>query len=149
MVNKLRFGQDDILGQVIAKLSQAADLYKRKNQAALEISSKIQELNSNIVMLQQLHTKGYLASDVYQAQTKQLKQQVDTLKKQRQSTFDSKIVSMLQEVQKLQKLLMEIDEPLEDFNVLLFTEIVKEISIDCEDRMTITFLGGLKFTELI
>ena len=149
MVNKLRFGQDDILGQIVAKLSQAADLYKRKNQAALEISGKIQELNSNIVMLQQLHTKGYLASDIYQAQAKQLKQQVDQLKKQRQNTFDSKIVSMLQEVQKLQKHLMEIEEPLEDFNELLFTEIVKEISIDCEDRITITFLGGLKFTELI
>ena len=37
MVNKLRFGQENILGQVISKLETATALYKKNNQTAMQI----------------------------------------------------------------------------------------------------------------
>ena len=43
----------------------------------------------------------------------------------------------------------EIEEPLEDFNEHLFSEIVTDITINNRDEMTVTVLGGLKFTEQI
>lgn len=50
---------------------------------------------------------------------------------------------------KLRTLLTEIEEPLEEFDEKLFYEIVKDVVIAPNDEMTITVLGGLKFTELI
>ena len=41
MFNTLRFGEEDILGQVIAKLDSAATTYKRNNKAAGQISQSI------------------------------------------------------------------------------------------------------------
>ena len=56
---------------------------------------------------------------------------------------------MLGEVQKLRHLIFEIEEPLEEFNEQLFKEIVKDMSINNKDELTITLLGGLSFTERI
>ena len=56
---------------------------------------------------------------------------------------------MLEQVRKLQHLIEEIEEPLEDFDEHLFGEIVTDITINNRDEMTVTVLGGLKFTEQI
>ena len=54
---------------------------------------------------------------------------------------------MLDEVLKMRSLLNEIEEPLEEFNDKLFHELVKGIEINKQDEMTVTFLGGLRFTR--
>ena len=56
---------------------------------------------------------------------------------------------MQDEVRKLQMILQGIDKPLERFDENLFREIVQDIEIDKTDRMTVTVLGGLKFSEII
>lgn len=149
MVNKLRFGQEDILGQVINKLETATVLYKKNNQVAKETSESIAEINGKILMLDQLRTKGYLASDIHQSQVNELQRQLKQLKEKRQSEFESRILQMLHQVKNLKDLIYEIEEPLEDFDEHLFNEIVTDITINNRDEMTVTFIGGLKFTELI
>lgn len=149
MINKLRFGQEDILGQVISKLESATTLYKRNNKNATQISESIAEINGKILMLDQLRSKGYLASDIHQSQVNDLQRQLKQLKEERQSEFESRILEMLEQVAKLKSLIEEVEEPLEDFDEHLFTEIVTDITISNRDEMTITLLGGLKFTELI
>lgn len=49
----------------------------------------------------------------------------------------------------LKTILEELEDPLERFDEKLFTEVVKAISIDHNDKMTLTMIGGLRFTELI
>lgn len=149
MINKLRFGQEDILGQVIAKLEMATVLYKRNNKTASQISESIAEINGKILMLDQLRSKGYLAPDIHQSQVNDLKRQLKTLREERQSEFESRILEMLEMVRKLKSLIDEIEEPLDEFNEYLFHEIVLEIQINKRDEMTVTLLGDLKFTELI
>ena len=56
---------------------------------------------------------------------------------------------MLTEVRKLQALLDEIEEPLEEFDEKLFFETVVDMTINKKDELTVTLIGGLKFTELI
>ena len=58
-------------------------------------------------------------------------------------------ISTMAEALKMRSLLNEIEEPLEEFDDKLFHELVKGIEINKQDEMTVTFLGGLKFTELI
>ena len=149
MVNKLRFGHEDILGQVIAKLETAAAIYKRNNKTAMQISESIAEINGKILMLDQLRSKGYIALDIHQSQVGELQRKLKSLKEERQSEFESRILEMLEQVRKMKSLIDEIEEPLDEFDEHLFQEIIKDITISNRDEMTMTVLGGLKFTELI
>ena len=100
-------------------------------------------------MLEQLRSKGYLEAEVYQAQAREIQNELNGLKAERQDQFDSRILGMLEQVKTLKSLIDEIEEPLEDFDEKLFESIVKGIAIDKNDYMTITFIGDLKFTERI
>ncbi len=149
MVNKLRFGAEDIIGQTIIMLESAANTYKMNNQMAKDMSQSIAELNAKLLMLDQLQSKGYLANDVYQMQSREIKKQISELKAQRQDSYESKILKILVDVKKLKALLDEIEEPLEVFDQKLFEQIVSEMALNKKDELTITLIGGLKFTELI
>lgn len=149
MVNKLRFGEEQILHQVILKLEMASMLHKKNNQTAKQISEGIAELNAKLLMLDSLHSKGYLTADVYQSQARDIKKKLSEMKVERQDSFDSRIVEMSAEVRRLESIILEIEEPLEDFNEKLFKEIVVGMTINNKDELTITLLGGLEFTELI
>ena len=60
-----------------------------------------------------------------------------------------KQAQMLEDVKHLKTILDELEDPLERFDEKLFAEVVKAISIDPNDEMTLTVIGGLRFTELI
>ncbi len=149
MFNKLRFGEEDILGHVIAKLEHATTKYKQNNKTAQEASVKMAELKAKLLMLDQLRSKGYLAAEVYQAQSRDINKQISILKADRQMCFDSHILDMLEKVKKLKSLLGEIEEPMEEFDEHLFPEVVQEIRITKRDEMEVTLRGGLRFTERI
>ena len=149
MINKLRFCEEDILGQTIQKLEFAAAAYKRNNRAASQLSQSIAELNAKLLALERLRTKGYLAADIYHTQAREIRQQLDKLKTERYSSFESKILTMLEDVRKLKSLIDEPEQPLEVFDEKLFHEIVTDICINHHDEMTVTLLGGLRFTEQI
>lgn len=149
MVNKLRFSEDNILGQVISRLEMTLAAMKRNNMAARDLSKSIAELNAKLLMLEQLRSKGYLAPEVYQAQANEINAELAKLKDVRQEKFNSKAATMLEEVKKLKMLIFELEEPLEAFDEKLFLEIVKSIQINKEDEMSVELLGGLRFRERI
>ena len=149
MVNKLRFSEDNILGQVVNRLEMTMAAIKRNNLAARDLSKSIAELNAKLLMLEQLRSKGYLAPEVYQAQANEISAELAKLKNVRQEKFNSKAAIMLEEVKKLKMLIFELEEPLEAFDEKLFLEIVKSIQINKEDEMSVEFLGGLRFKERI
>ena len=149
MINKLRFCEEDILGQTIQKLEFAAAAYKRNNRAASRLSQSIAELNAKLLALERLRSKGYLAADIYHTQARELRQQLGKLKTERYSSFESRITTMLEDVRKLKSMIDELEQPLEVFDEKLFHEIVTDICINNRDEMTVTLLGGLRFTEQI
>ena len=124
-------------------------VYKRNNKAAGQISQSIAEINAKILMLDQLRSKGYLAPEVHQAQTIELRNQLSRLKTERNDLFETRILGMLEAVKKLKDLVEEIEEPLEVFDERLLMEAVEDITINRHDEMTVTLLGGLKFKELL
>ena len=149
LVNKLRFSEDNILGQVISRLEMTLAAMKRNNLAARDLSKSIAELNAKLLMLEQLRSKGYLAPEVYQAQANEISAELAKLKDVRQEKFNSKAAIMLEEVKKLKMLIFELEEPLDAFDEKLFLEIVKSIQINKEDEMSVELLGGLRFRERI
>ncbi len=149
LVNKLRFAEEDILGAVISRLELAELTYKRNNTTASNMSQSIAELNGKLLMLDNLRTKGYLASDVYQIQAGEINKEIARLKNARQQTLKSQILEMLTKVKELKMRIDEIEEPLEQFDEKLFYEIVESMNLNNKDELTFTLIGGLKFTEVI
>ena len=106
-------------------------------------------MNAKLVALEELHRKGYLAGEVYYAQTRGLQKQIADLRKERQNSFSSRILTTLQKVKQLQSILECVEEPWTKFDAKLFESIVEKIEIDKEGKMTVTLLSGLTFTEMI
>ena len=113
------------------------------------MSQSIAELNAKLLMLEQLRSKGYLAAEIYQAQANEIKNEISAIRNARQEEFSTKLQSMTKEVRELRSIIYEIEEPLDTFDEKLFFEIVQGIEINKQNEMTVTFLGGLKFTENI
>ncbi len=149
IVNKLRFSESRILEEAKNLLGVALNNQKRNNTQAREVSQSLAELNAKMLMLEQLRSKGYLAPEVYQAQAKDITNQMAELKAQRTEMLVSKIEEVMNELTKFQEKLDEIEEPLEQFDEVLFEEIVKEIHINRLDEITFIFAGGVKITEAL
>lgn len=147
MINKLRFDEADILGQVISKLEEASLAYKRNNRAASQLSQSIAEINAKILMLDQLRSKGYLDPDIHQAQVIDLRNQLAKAKAARISSFETKIIETLKSVKRLKSKIDEIEAPLETFDETNLLDIIEEIQINKLGEMTVTVLGGLQFKE--
>lgn len=113
------------------------------------MSQSISELNAKLLMLEQLRSKGYLAAEIYQSQANAIKADINSIKTARQEEFSNKLQTMLKDVRQLKSFIDEIDEPLNTFDEKLFFDIVDRIEINNRDEMTVTFLGGLRFTETI
>ena len=147
MMNKLRFSQEQILDGVIKRLDEAIRRYRLNNADAYAISQQISEINAKLLMMEQLHQKQYLATDVYRMQSNELQAQITKLKAQRVQLLSSKLEDAKIEIEKVSKAIATIKEPLEEFDEELFKTVIEQISIDKNDNITFTLKGNISFTE--
>lgn len=147
MMNKLRFSQEQILDGVIKRLDEAIRRYRLNNADAYAISQQISEINAKLLMMEQLHQKQYLATDVYRMQSNELQAQITKLKAQRVQMLSSKLEDAKTEIEKVSKAIATIKEPLEEFDEELFKTVIEQISIDKNDNITFTLKGNISFTE--
>lgn len=147
MMNKLRFSQEQILDGVIKRLDEAIRRYRLNNADAFAISQQISEINAKLLMMEQLHQKQYLATDVYRMQSNELQAQITKLKAQRVQMLSSKLEDAKTEIEKVSKTIATIKEPLEEFDEELFKTVIEQISIDKNDNITFTLKGNISFTE--
>ena len=146
-MNKLRFSQEQILDGVIKRLDEAIRRYRLNNADAYAISQQISEINAKLLMMEQLHQKQYLATDVYRMQSNELQAQITKLKAQRVQMLSSKLEDAKTEIEKVSKTIATIKEPLEEFDEELFKTVIEQISIDKNDNITFTLKGNISFTE--
>lgn len=149
IVNKLSFADENILEESIRLLEMAITMQKRNNTQAMVASQNLAELNTKLLMLEQLRCKGYLAAEIYQAQAKEINARIREIKKQRADLIESKLEIVREEIKVLQEKLKQYEEPLEFFDEGLFKDIVKSVSIDKKRKITFTLLGDLKFIETL
>jgi len=149
IINRLHFGNFNILDETEHLLQMAIVARRRTSTDAMNASQSIAELNAKLLMLENLRSKGYITADVYTSQAREIKRETDRLKAQREELCESKYDKVLAEIKKLRKALERLDEPLEEFNEELFIEIVKSVEINNRDEMTVTLLGDIAITELL
>ncbi|MBP5235994.1 MAG: recombinase family protein [Clostridia bacterium] len=147
MVNKLRFGKDSIISKSIALLEEAKNAGRRGNGQAFDASRQIADLNSKLLMLEQLNSKGYLATEVYHMQSRELTQKISELKRDRSEMLTSALDDKLSGLKELDSVISSLAEPLGSFKKSLFDGIVERVTINGNDNVEFTVKGGLRFTE--
>lgn len=149
MVNKLRFSREQILDGVIRRIDDAIKRYRMNNTDAYAISQQISDINAKLLMMEQLHQKKYLTTDVYRSQANDLQMQVKKLKEQRAQMLSTKLEDARTAIAEVNRVIGKIQEPLEEFDESLFSAIVESIAIDKNDNITFTLKGNLSFTEAL
>jgi len=149
ILNRLQFGSFNILDETEKLLQMAKVAQKRTSTEAMNASQSIAELNAKLLMLENLRSKGYITADVYTSQAKDIKRETEKLKAKREEICESKYDTVLTEVRALRKALEQLEEPLEEFNEELFSEVVKNIEINNRDELTVNLLGDIRLTELL
>lgn len=146
IINRLRFAEEGIIAESIELTEKAILLKKRNNLQALESSQSMAELNAKLLMLEQLKSKGYLAQDVFESQSREINGQINEIKTKRIQSLSSALDVALEEFKTLQARLNEIDEPLDSFDSKLFEEVIKGMTVNNRDEMTFRLIGDLTFT---
>ena len=146
IINRLRFAEEGIIAESIELTEKAILLKKRNNLQALESSQSMAELNAKLLMLEQLKSKGYLAPDVFETQSREINGQINEIKTKRIQSLSSALDVALEEFKTLQARLIEIDEPLDSFDSKLFEEVIKGMTVNSRDEMTFRLIGDLTFT---
>lgn len=146
IINRLRFAEEGIIAESIELTEKAILLKKRNNLQALESSQSMAELNAKLLMLEQLKSKGYLAPDVFETQSREINGQINEIKTKRIQSLSSALDLALEEFKTLQARLNEIDEPLDSFDSKLFEEVIKGMTVNNRDDMTFRLIGDLTFT---
>ncbi|HPE96012.1 MAG TPA: hypothetical protein PLT66_08115, partial [Bacillota bacterium] len=149
VVNKLKYSDTDILEQTERSLETAILFMKKQNSDVMQINQQISDLNAKLLMIEQLRIKGYIALEVYHSQANEITNELTKLKSKRQSAYESKLENELKNIQTLRKRITEISEPLTAFDELLFNETVEAMTLNNNDELTVTFIGGISFTEII
>lgn len=146
IINRLRFAEEGIIAESIELTEKAILLKKRNNLQAMESSQSMAELNAKLLMLEQLKSKGYLAPDVFESQSREINGQINEIKTKRIQSLSSALDVALEEFKTLQARMNEIDEPLDSFDPKLFEEVIKGMTVNNRDEMTFRLIGDLTFT---
>ena len=146
IINRPRFAEEGIIAESIELTEKAILLKKRNNLQAMESSQSMAELNAKLLMLEQLKSKGYLAPDVFESQSREINGQINEIKTKRIQSLSSALDVALEEFKTLQARMNEIDEPLDSFDPKLFEEVIKGMTVNNRDEMTFRLIGDLTFT---
>ena len=147
MVNKLRFGNISVLRNAEKWLETALTKNKRGNQSASILSEEIAGLNSKLMMLEQLRTKGYLQPEAYHTQARAVKNALQKKKDERMKLMESTYGETIEAIGKARHHLEELKEPLDNFDENLFGNIVRSVQINKANQVTFTLQCRMKFTE--
>ncbi len=148
MVNNLRFG-GNVLATIEGQLIHTIQQYKMNDDETVQASKEIAELNGQLLMLEQLFSKGYLAPDVYQSRSREITKKLSDLKNAKANSTCIALEETLKTIRKLKSKIDEIEDPVVSFDPELFKDIVKSGTLSKQDELTLEFIGGLKFTEEI
>lgn len=147
MINKLRYSDADILKKTAHRLEQAINVGRKNNTEAYGMSRQIADINSKLLMLEQLHTQGFLADEVYISQSRELQKGISALRGERQQTMNTVLTEKLAELNGLIKTIETVREPLETFDEDLYRNTAVSAVIDRNDNIEFTVKSGLRFSE--
>ncbi len=150
MVNKLRSCRADILPAAIAQTERLQMKAGGSVARIREIDKEVAELNNKNLVLARLNTKGILRPAEYAEQSEAINSRVNALRTERRQLLKEQDEnSTLSGLRRLNDLLMDMENPIMEFDEDLFAYMVEEILVPTDTSLCFRLIGGLKLTETI
>ena len=149
-VNKLRNCRADILP---AAISQTERLQMIAGGAAAKIrgiDKEVAELSNKNLVLARLNAKGILRPAEYMEQINTINSQINSLRTERRKLLKEQDENnVLSGLRMLNVILTGMKEPMTEFDVELFRNMVEEITIPTDTSVCFKLIGDLPVTETI
>ena len=150
MVNKLRNNCKSIVSVAI---SQIECLNTRCGDTAGKIKNidkTIAELSNKQLVLARLNNKGIFRAAEYSEKSGKITAQINELRNERKKLLREQDENgILSKLQKLENILINLKEPLTEFDDETFKDIVQQITFLSNSSICFELLGGLKIKETI
>jgi hypothetical protein len=147
--NKLLQNRAYILTPLLSELRALHDKTSVDPAALSEVNRQIAELTEQNLILNQVHTKGYLDDAIFIQQSDELAAKIETLQTQRRNLIqqdeDDPVLIGIQSLFDI----MEDAEPLADFDDDAFLSIVDKIIVTEDKELRFRLLGGLELSDFL
>ena len=150
MINKLRNNCQSIVATAINQIERLNTRYGNMEGKVKEIDKNIAELSNKQLVLARLNSKGMFRAAEYYEKSRKLTAQINELRVQRKRLLQEQDENgTLSKLRKLENILLNIKEPLTEFDEEIFKAVIQKITIPSNTSICFELLGGLKVTEKI
>ena len=114
------------------------------------VDKEIALLTNKTLVLARINEKGMLRGSEYSEKHRKLTADINRLRNERKELIKEQDEdNTLSELKKLQKIISETENPLTEFDEVLFRTIVRTITIPEENTVCFELISGIKFREKI
>ena len=149
MVNKLR-RYNVILETAVRQIEMLNVVYGGIAEKIKAVDKEIALLTNKTLVLARINEKGMLRGSEYSEKHRKLTADINRLRNERKELIKEQDEdNTLSELKKLQKIISETENPLTEFDEVLFRTIVRTITIPEENTICFELISGIKFKEKI
>ena len=150
MINKLRNNCKSIVTVAISQTERLNMKYGNTAGKIKEIDKNIAELSNKQLVLARLNSKGMFRAAEYSEKSGKLTAQIKELRAERKRLLQEQDEnSILSGLNTLENVLVNLKEPLTEFDEDTFKAVVQKITFPSDTEICFELAGGLKITEKI
>lgn len=149
MIYKLVMHRKELFDTLINQFERMRNILYESENEIRSIDKQLADLAAQNQIIAKLHTNGILNAAEYAAKSSELSNTIKNLRAQRRKKLsEDENDEILEQIKVLNDLFADY-APTYEFDEQLFSEIVEKITVDSNDKLTFTLIGGIKFTEMI
>ncbi len=150
MYNKLKLHMGTILRPAINQLDELTAAANRGNPAIMEINKAIAQLAEQNYKVNKLQANGMIDADVCSAKVRAINAKLTELRAERQRLMRNDVISeRINTIKQTVDIIENGPERLNEFDNIMFTEMVEQIVVEAQTLIRFRLYGGLELRENI
>ena len=146
---KLRNNHQTILAPMLEQLSTLQQRSTMQQERIAEIDREITGIGRQSMILHRLHGQARMDAAFYYAQSQNLNQQVNVLRRERRTLLESAEDKSIDQTAALLDILRESPENLDFFDLEIFHSVVQKIIVPDQSKVQFELINGLVVTECL
>ena len=148
MYNKLKLHEDIILKPALIQLRDLNDALQRGNPAMMAINKAIAEASEQSYNVSVLQSRGVLDASICTVKLQAIESKLTDLRRERRRLLKNEdLEGVLETLHQTANMIHTGPERLEDFDEVLFADLVERIIAESQTCIRFRLYGGIELTE--
>lgn len=147
MYNNLKHHEGVILKPALTQLSDPNDALQRDNPAMLAVNKAIADASEQSYKLTTLQTRGLLDADTCAVRLRDIEVRLTEFRRERRLLKNEDIEEVIDALRQTADLIHGGPDRLDDFDEVLFTDLVEKIIAESKTCIRFRLYGGIELTE--